>query len=216
MRIGSMERKHINFEIKSLNEETGEIEGYGSTFGGEPDSHGDVIVKGAFAKSLTERPVRMLSNHNWDNVVGKWDEIVEDEHGLRIKGRFANTPKGQEIRELVKMGAIDSFSIGYITKDFEVNSHGVYLLKEVDLYEVSIVTVPSNKNATVTSIKSLEIRDVETLLRDAAGFSRQEAKALLAGGYKALCNLRDVESKEADVSKEQAEIISALKSIFSN
>lgn len=80
--------------------------------------------------------------------------MIEDDKGLFIQGRFANTEKGKEIRELAMMGAIDSFSIGYRTLDYEYSNSGDRLLKEVDLFEVSLVTFPANELATITAVKT--------------------------------------------------------------
>jgi len=202
-----MEKKLlVNFEVKASEEDGNVIEGYGSTFG-NVDVVNDVVVSGAFTKSLAKQSVRMLWNHDFNQVIGKWESVTEDEKGLKVVGRFANTPKAQEVRELVKMGAVDSFSIGYRVKDFEYDAKGVRLLKEVDLFEISVVTVPANSQAMVTAVKAAEMseREIEAILRD-AGLSRSVSKALISGGYKALQTERD-----ATVGNELKELADLLK-----
>jgi HK97 family phage prohead protease len=58
------------------------LQGYGSTFGGEPDSYGDVIAKGAFGDSLKARTPKMLYQHDPRRICGVWDEAKEDSKGL--------------------------------------------------------------------------------------------------------------------------------------
>lgn len=148
-----MEKKSIILELKADEADENSLTGYASIFG-NVDRVGDIVVSGAFAKSLeTGRKVKMLWNHNPETVIGVFDEIREDEKGLFVKGRFAATDKAQEVRELVKMGAIDSMSIGYRTEVYEWTNSGERLLKEVSLYEISLVTFPANESANVISAK---------------------------------------------------------------
>ncbi|WP_444668476.1 HK97 family phage prohead protease [Cereibacter changlensis] len=150
-----MEYKYAKLEIKAdVEGEEGSITGYGAVFG-NVDGVGDVVVSGAFKNSLDAGLFpKMLWNHDPSTVIGIFDEVREDEKGLFVKGRFADTEKGKEIRELVKLGAIDSLSIGYRTVDYAYTNEGNRLLKEVRLYEVSLVTFPANELASITSIKS--------------------------------------------------------------
>jgi HK97 family phage prohead protease len=106
-----MEHKHLPLEWKASPE--GVIEGYGSVFG-NPDLGGDIILPGAFADSLKSgRKVKMLRQHDADDVIGVWDEISEDRDGLRVKGRLLlSIGDGKDAFELVKAGALDGLSIG--------------------------------------------------------------------------------------------------------
>lgn len=147
-----MDYKTIDLAIKSIDEQTGTIEGYGAWFG-NVDDYGDVIMPGAFTKSLATRMPKMLFAHDTTQPIGVWDEAKEDAHGLYLKGRFSNTAQGQDVRALVQMRALDSMSIGYRTVDAEYNG-STRILKELDLREVSIVSIPANEKAVVTSAKS--------------------------------------------------------------
>lgn len=147
--------------IKAMDDETGEFEGYGSTFGGEPDSYGDVIAKGAFASSLKSHATKatmpkMFWQHNPSEVIGKWLSASEDDHGLLLKGRLnKDVQRGREAYALLKAGDIDGLSIGYRIKKHEVNDEtGVWLLKELDLMEVSVVSIGANESATISSVKA--------------------------------------------------------------
>lgn len=152
--MSNMEFKNFKFEVKADDSGEMSVTGYAAVYGNR-DRVGDVIVAGAFTNSLKSgRKIKMLWQHDPNQVIGIWDDIIEDEKGLLVSGRFANTDKGKEVHELVKMGAIDSLSIGYRTKDFDYSNSGDRLLKEVDLWEVSVVSFPANELANITAVKS--------------------------------------------------------------
>ncbi|WP_248499791.1 HK97 family phage prohead protease [Staphylococcus aureus] len=152
-----IEQKSVTFELKASETEKNVIEGYASTFGGEPDSYNDIVVKGAFAKTLQERgdQIKFLWQHDWNTPIGKVVSAVEDEKGLFIKVKISETDKGKETMMLVKDGALNQMSIGYRTiKGHYDNETGIRYITEVKLYEVSIVTFPANENAVVTGAKN--------------------------------------------------------------
>ena len=195
-----METKSLTLELKA--DDAGVIEGYGSVFGGV-DTYGDRIVPGAFAKSISTRKPKMLWQHRMDKPIGVWDEVIEDAKGLRLKGRLASTELAKEARELVKMGAMDGLSIGFrtIADEMEGNTR---LLKEIDLWEVSFVTIPAHDAARIAGIKSLATeRDIEDALRT-LGFSRREAKAFIADGWGGVKGLRDADDTPPDASLRDA------------
>ena len=208
------ERKAAAFEYKFVEEEAapGTFEGYGSVFG-NTDSYGDVMAPGAFVKTLARHKSqgtmpKMLLNHGAmagglfggsdpmaDLPIGKWQSMAEDGHGLQVKGRLINldTERGKSIHGAMKEGELSGLSIGYIAKEFERGTRPEEpkrTLKAVDLFEVSPVTFPANELAGVNAVKAAgdirTIRDFEDFLRDAGGFSRAAAKAIAAGGFKAL------------------------------
>lgn len=194
-----LEHKSVSFKADD-GENTGRlITGYGAFFG-NVDNGGDVILPGAFAKSLASgRKVKMLWNHRSDDVCGVWDEVKEDEHGLRVSGRVAATVLGNDIAELLKMKAIDSMSIGYRTLDAEWRE-GVRYITEAELWEVSPVVFPMNESAVIDSVKAADMtkRDIERKLRD-AGFSRADAQKLISGGYDALNPQRDADEAKGEI-----------------
>lgn len=206
----------IQFEYKAEEEEKGMFSGYGSIFGNK-DLGNDVVVEGAFAKSIGKkgaRAVKMLYQHRQDEPIGVFDEIIEDRRGLKVKGRLAmGTQRGREVYELMKMGALDGLSIGYRVdpKGAEYDDKGKRrYLKSVDLMEISAVTFPMNPRARVQAVKGTErtVREWEELLRDAGSLSRNEAKAAASAVAKAL------EQRDA-VKEETPEVLDAL-SRFTN
>lgn len=185
-----MKTKHfdVGFEIKAVNAD-GTVEGYGSVFGVR-DNYDDVIAKGAFIQSLKDHKAAgtmpaMLWQHDADKPIGVWTEMVEDEKGLRIKGQLAmETVKGKEAHALLKMGALNGLSIGFMSKEWAYDRDTeVRTLTAIDLWEVSLVTFPANERARVTNVKSADEmatpKDAEKALRD-AGFSKSDATAFVS------------------------------------
>lgn len=185
-------------DIKELGS-AGEIEGYASTFGGEPDAYGDVISGGAYTDSLAEHRAKgtmpkMLWQHERGEVIGRWLEAKEDNRGLLVRGKLnMDVQRGREAHALLKDGALDGLSIGYRIKEYSVDTDtGVWTLEKLDLREVSIVTIGANEHATVTSVKAakaavelvdrlkagdrLTEREFELMLKGALGFSNSQAE----------------------------------------
>jgi uncharacterized protein len=186
-------------DVKTLTEE-GTFEGYASVFGNR-DSYGDIIAPGAFSDSLTEWKAKnatpkLLYQHDPSRVIGVLEEIREDETGLYVKGRLlTNVQDGREALELLRAGAIDSMSIGYMSKNSSYDpDRGIRTLTQIELWEVSLVTFPANDAARVQDVKSAEtiksVRDFEEFLRD-AGYSRTEAKRIAATGFSEKAPQRD-------------------------
>ena len=120
-----------------------EITGYASLWG-VADLNRDVTVRGCFAESLSARGVggvRMLHQHE-DAAVGVWDDLVEDERGLRVRGRVMDwSPGGRFCQALVRAGALDGLSIGFRAVTARRDG-ALRVLTGVDLWEVSLVTFP--------------------------------------------------------------------------
>ncbi|OYX44439.1 MAG: peptidase U35 [Rhodobacterales bacterium 32-67-9] len=160
------------------------IEGYASLFG-ITDHGGDVVVRGAYAKSLARlkaqgRAVKMLWQHDPGQPIGVWDEIAEDGRGLRVKGRIlTEVDKGREAAALIAAGAIDGLSIGYRTVTAEKDAKGQRLLREVELWEVSLVTFPMLPEARVGAKGDLP---ADAALRELAAVF-EDARRMLAGRH---------------------------------
>ncbi|MFN4101418.1 MAG: HK97 family phage prohead protease [Pararhodobacter sp.] len=136
------------------------IHGYASVFGVR-DRGGDVVMPGAYAASLTRLAaakgrVRMLWQHDQGQPIGVWDEVAEDAHGLRVRGRLlTDVAKGREAAALMAAGAVDGLSIGYRTVRAEKLPEGGRRLIELELWEVSLVTFPMLPVARVAAKSDL-------------------------------------------------------------
>ena len=137
--------------------DSGVFEGYASLHG-TVDLGRDVVMAGAFTKSLAERPaatVKMLRQHDRGHPVGTWIAMKEDGRGLFVKGQLLlDVQLARETHVLMKAGALDGLSIGFRTKraTHETKS-GHRHLHELDLHEISLVTFPMHPDARVSAVK---------------------------------------------------------------
>lgn len=145
--------KNFGFEVKTINDN--EFEGYASVFR-NVDSYRDVIEPGAFSKTIKEnKRVKVLWQHDPWQPIGKPTVMEEDNHGLYVKAKVANTSLGRDVMELMRSGVIDEMSIGFNTiKDEWDNEDNVRRIKEVKLWEFSPVTFAANDQAIITDAKS--------------------------------------------------------------
>lgn len=152
----------VKFSMVDDADDKGVFTGLASVFN-VIDSYGDIVLPGAFKKTLKEsNPVPMLWNHSVDQPIGVV-HLTETEKGLTADGRLnLDVVKAQEIRSLMRQGAVKGLSIGYQTvkegRDKELNAR---TLKEVKLWEVSPVVFQACPGATVTAVKADEA-DIET------------------------------------------------------
>jgi HK97 family phage prohead protease len=212
------QREVRSFQLEIRAAEDGTVEGYGSVFDVQ-DSYADVIEKGAFSKSISAHKSAksmpaMLWQHDSSQPIGVWSSMSEDDNGLRVTGRLAmDTVKGKEAHALLKMGALNGLSIGFMTKQYRYDEDtDIRTLTEVDLWEVSLVTFPANTQARITQVKSADelqtLKDAERILRD-SGFSKQDALAFVSR-VKTLASRSDSDEDMGGV--EQA--LLALRSTF--
>lgn len=214
--------QHYDYQLETKSVgASGEIEGYASTFG-NVDQGGDVVEPGAFIEGIVEakkdgRTIPMLWQHKHDEPIGVWTDIAEDSKGLYVRGQLIldGDPMAQRVYGKLKAKALGGMSIGYrippggIVEDEK--RRGVSRLKKVDVREISLVTMPMNIQARITSVKSIieggrlpTVREFEDFLRDAGGFSKTLAVAI-AG--KAAPHLRGEPEAKAD---ERAAFMKAL------
>ncbi len=198
--------RDLDFSVKAAAD--GTFTGYGSVFG-VVDSYKEVVAPGAFAASLKDRTAKgrafpILWQHNSAHPIGVYSQIEEDSKGLRVTGKLLvdDVALAREAHALMKAGAVTGLSIGYFVRQSSYDEvTGIRTLSEVDLEEVSVVTMPANDEARVDAIKLKlahgtmpSLPEFERLLRD-AGFSRTQAATVAAHGLKHL--LRDAGAEPA-------------------
>ena len=216
-------------EIKFA-DDPGVFSGYASVFNGI-DAYGDRIAPGAYAKSLSAWQRRgklppMLLQHGGglfggagiDGIpVGKWTSMTEDAKGLKVAGRlFAlETERGKYIHEGLKSGVLDGLSIGFKPVKFTMGTKPDQprrTLQEIDLWEVSIVTMPADDRARISSAKSITtMREFQGLLF-AVGFSKSAAAKLAAKGWPGL-NGGPEQSEFDDLNDAARRALGALDNI---
>lgn len=155
------------FELKEVDEEEstdkGIIEGYASTFG-NMDQGLDIVVKGAFTKTIKETGgiIPILADHMPTKQLGWNTKAKEDSTGLFVRGELdLNVQLAKEryslAKSALKLGAPAGISIGYYTilSEMDKANPRIRLLKELRLFEYSLVTFPMNVEAMVTAAKSV-------------------------------------------------------------
>lgn len=149
--------KPLYFEtvIKAASSEDGpvKISGYAST--NDKDRAGDVILPTAWKSGVgnyLKNPI-LLFNHNHDRPIGKATNISFDDKGLQIDGEIIEA----EAANLIKNDVLRAFSVGFMVKDADYDSKtDVFVIKEAELYEISVVSVPCNQDAVFSVSKSFE------------------------------------------------------------
>lgn len=190
-------RKHLSLSdvTLKLSGDAGSFEGYASVFGGV-DTYGDTIVKGAFDSTLRQNGLpKMFFGHDFGMPIGKWTSAKEDYKGLYVKGELTpGLALAGDVHAALKHGTLDGLSIGGYVKlgDYDTTETGRVIRKWTKLVEVSPVVFPADSAARVDgstvkgadlldAIQEIEsVRDLESLLRDAAGLSKGAAVALVA------------------------------------
>ena len=175
-------------ELK-FNQESGSFKGYASVWGGV-DSYQDTLLKGAFLDTLKEHGIpKMFYMHKHDMPVGKYTLVDEDSKGLWVEGELTpNHSLASDVRAALLHETLDGLSIGGMlrTGDYKDGNNGGRIIhKWSKLIEVSPVVFPADGAARIADVKSAidgteSLKEIEALLRDAGGFSRADACALVA------------------------------------
>ena len=216
-----MNRQSFKIELKAeAVQEDGFFSGYLSVFD-NLDSHGDIVRKGAFAKSIgdwesKERFPAIFWDHNPSEPIGVFTALKEDEVGLHIEGKLlvSDVPRAKSTYALIKAKAIDGLSIGYITRKANKNIQtNVRELLELELIEGSVVAFPSNTQTLISDVKSkLEdgelpsLPEFEKFLRE-SGFTKSQSVAIAGKGLRHLLS-------ESEDEKVQAKSISNALNIL--
>lgn len=214
------EHRSYSLSIRATGDD-GSVEGYGSVFGLK-DTYDDVIKPGAFAASINEHRAAgtmpaMLWQHDPSEPIGVWTDMAEDDKGLRVKGRLVlESERGRAAHALLKAGALNGLSIGFMAKEWSYDRDSeVRTLIGIDLWEVSMVTFPAQRQARVTSVKSADvaglatIRQAEKALRD-AGFSSDAAGAYVAQVKRIVLAERDARDAAARAAEAADRLLRVL------
>ena len=126
--------------------------GYAAVFG-HPDRGGDVVRAGAFARAVKRgaEAVPLLWQHEPGRPIGRIEYLKEDKRGLRVIGRLSEGAAGREAAALLKEGAVRGLSFGYRVR--EAHGDAPRELADLDLVEVSLVTLPMQPRARVHAVE---------------------------------------------------------------
>lgn len=198
---GRIGKQFKEFAVKELsyNGESRTISGYAAIFN-NMDKAGDILLKGCFAKSIQDRgpesqandKIIMLWQHDQHEPIGKISVLIEDEKGLYFEAVIDDVERGNQAIKQLESGTLNQFSIGYsyVWEKCEYDQErDAFIVKEVVLYEISVVSIGCNgeteylglksestdpyeemKNEIESAIKGLPIRkkeEIQTLVRKA-------------------------------------------------
>lgn len=147
----------VEWDLKKIKSVDGsvQIEGYANTV--DKDRVGDVVLPAAFEKTLPqymENPV-LLFQHDWDKVIGTVTSAEVDDKGLLIKAKVSNAKDVEDVRTKIAEGSLRTFSIGYNEVDAVFDERTkTNVIKELELLEISVVTIPANANAKFTVVQN--------------------------------------------------------------
>jgi HK97 family phage prohead protease len=192
-------------EIKAVGDDW-IVEGYASTFG-NVDYGFDVVMPGAFDNTLADgHKISFLHSHDPRLVLGLPKKLKQDKKGLFGSFKISKTTLGADTRELLMDEAMGGFSIGYSTKESNITEGGVRQLLEVELYEVSLVSMPMNPQAIITNVKdylaSIGVAGDITLAEKAHALSDgleqllSDTRQLVSGADRPLSNTKRQELTE--------------------
>jgi Escherichia/Staphylococcus phage prohead protease len=126
--------------------------GYAAVFD-RPDRGGDIVRSGAFARSLKRGAlVPLLWQHQAGKPIGRVEYLKEDRRGLRVIARLSGGAAGREAAALLKEGAVRGLSFGYRVRS--ASGEAPRELTELDLVEVSLVTLPMQPKARVHALEN--------------------------------------------------------------
>ena len=217
--MSDIEQKHFSrpIELKALNDD-GTFSGYAATF--DLDLGGDIIESTAFDSWLKTagddaQQMTVLWQHSMAEPIGVTTLMQVDAKGLYVEGKLTlGVQRADEARLLSKAGALKGLSIGYFVKDRDFKD-GVRIIKDLQPFEYSFVTLPMNPKAKLTGVKSYDqtlvamlqncgsIRSLERTLRDEVGASNSEAKQLVSH-LKSLC----------DAERSEKQLLSEIEATF--
>lgn len=202
-----MEYKSVSFKADDV--EGREFRGYASTW--DKDRGGDIILRGAFAKTLSERGDRVKVLWQHSDPIGKPKAMREDDKGLYVEAQISKTRLGDEALELMRDGVVDQMSIGYSIPagKSDYDEDGSRIIRELKLYEFSAVTFSMNESAIITGVKT--IRDAVKMGKDLDDESRKELSEMIAELKALLSTEPPVSTQEPEQPPELTALLEGIK-----
>lgn len=204
------------------------------------DRVGDIVDPDAWTKgglkNYTKNPI-ILFNHDYNKPIGKGTKFQVTKDGLEITAEISKADP--YIAKLIEDGVLSTFSIGFKVKDADyMKETGGLLIKDVELFEVSVVSVPANQAATFEVVKSYSQDEFDTYkkgllvpvrpiigqnegampLQGKKKMDEEELKALIARQVSAAVKTAEQERealaekarKEAEIAKAQEETVTRV------
>jgi len=149
---------NLTSTFKSHTDEDGSVMIRGMASTNDFDRAGDSITADAWTKgglkNFEKNPI-ILFNHDYNRPIGRATGLKTTENGLELTAKISKAAK--DVTELVKDGVLGAFSVGFRVKDADYLEETDGLkIKDAELFEVSVVSVPCNQSATFSLAKSFD------------------------------------------------------------
>ncbi len=148
---------HLGSVFKAVGEDNDELVIHGMASTDDKDRVGDVIVPDAWKsglKNYKQNPI-ILFNHDYNRPIGRAMDVKQVGNGLELKAKISKA--AGDVIQLIKDGVLSAFSVGFMVKDADYDSKAdIFVIKEAELLEVSVVSVPANQAATFSVQKSFD------------------------------------------------------------
>lgn len=210
---------NLDAQIKSISGDDGEliIKGLAST--PATDRARDIILVDAWAKgginNFKSNPI-LLFNHNYDEPIGKVTSIEITAKGLEVEGEIYPDTKAYN---LVQKGVLKTFSVGFLIKDAEYSeTNDGLIIKDAELLEISVVSVPCNQDAVFELSKAassdVDVEEIKEKFGKNKGadasvkneMTKEEIEKLIAeSNKKAIADALAQKEQEEKDAKEAAE-----------
>ena len=218
------------FEIKEFEPESRKISGYAAIFNNK-DKVSDILLKGCFSKSIEERGPQSTANdkiillwqHDQREPLGRIMELKEDDRGLYFEAVIDEIELGDRAIKQLESGTLNQFSIGfnYVWENVEYDSErDAYIVKEVKLHEISVVSIGCNGLTEYLGLKSDE--DFDQAYKELANEITEATKHMSAkkqawiqniiGKAMSLASMKPEAVKDAPLDDNKAD--SKNKSVF--
>ncbi len=196
-RTATMNIAELRLDSLSANDISPAITGYAAVFNTLSEDLGgfrEQIAPGAFKRALDlDQDVRALVDHDPSRIIGRSTsgtlEMVEDDHGLRVKIDPADTSAGRDIMESISRGDVSGMSFGFVVRDDQwdmIDGENIRTVSDMDLFDVSVVTYPAYTGSSVeVALRSLDdhkraIAEVDEDIRRADAMAHSRAKLRIA------------------------------------
>jgi len=176
------------FETKALSEgaDVATFTGVAST--AQRDRARDIIAPGAFG-NINPKEVRMYRDHNREHLIGGWTKFEQQDKSLHVEGQITLlTEKGRETHALMKQNFLTGLSVGFLIEPGGASwddTKQVRTIKKAELMECSVCSMPANRGARISTVKSLSRDDTWQWLRD-NGLTDDEIEVVMRKGFDAL------------------------------
>lgn len=219
------------FEVKEFEPESRKISGYAAIFNNK-DKADDILLKGCFSKSIEERGPQSTANdkiillwqHDQREPLGRITELKEDDRGLYFEAVIDDFELGDRAIKQLESGTLNQFSIGYnyVWENVEYDSvKDAYIVKEVKLHEISVVSIGCNGLTEYLGLKSNEefdqaYKDLANEITEATKHMSAKKQAWIQniiGKAMSLASMKPEAVKDAPLDEGKADS-NEIKSVF--